>query len=243
MPVQNDANHPVFGFSHRDILYSGKNNKGLILYNTRQKEGMLISEEAGSGSDIVVLDNEIRFRVPTGDNSQSRYEYKKYNPDTKRISDYIPEEPEGMDVHVDGKLLHILKDGERIKTVAPIGDFYYIWASLSPDQKNILFTAASKGTYVADIEGEVLYELGSLHASKWMNNDWVIGMNDSDDGHVITASEIVAVHIRSGKRSNISGDSEKIALYPDASKDAKRVVFQNDKGELFVAKIRIRNHR
>lgn len=132
-----------------------------------------------------------------------------------------------------------LPDGSN-RTLAPAGDRLYIWASVSPDGKAILFRAVARGTYICDLEGKILQELGQLNAPVWAGKDWVIGMEDQDDGHRYTASEITAVHTGTGNRQVLTTASEEIALNPAISPNRDRLVFENEKGELFTMQIKIK---
>lgn len=142
---------------------------------------------------------------------------------------------------VNGKKIELILPGADPVSMAPVGDFFYIWVSVSPDGSRLLFTAAGKGTFVTDLEGNIIKELGYLNAPTWMNNNWVLGMNDQDDGHKITSSDIIAVHLPSESRKNLTGGSDEIALDPKASISADRIVFQNGVGDVFIMKIRIRD--
>lgn len=126
------------------------------------------------------------------------------------------------------------------RTLAPVGEYYYVWITLSPDEQHLLFKAVGKGCFVADLEGNIINELGNLNAPSWMNNQWILGMKDKDDGHQFSSSEIIAVHASSGKTNRLSSKTDEIALYPKASPAGDRIVFRNEKGELFTMKIRIK---
>jgi hypothetical protein len=240
--VTHEAWFPSFGNNSREVLLTGRNYKGLTLYNTRTRKESVISDEQGAGSKITFRDrNEMIYRVTTITNGKSEFEYKSFNLDDKTHSVGIKTLPGGIQVSVKGKQIELYSSGEKINTLAPVGNCYYIWASLSPDEKKILFTAVGKGTYIADLEGNVLSELGYLNAPSWMNNEWVVGMDDEDDGEIITSSQVIAIHVPSVKKVNITNGIDEIAMYPKTSKDAERVVFHNPKGEVFIVKIRIKN--
>lgn len=141
---------------------------------------------------------------------------------------------------VDGKKIEMTIPGKAPVKIAPVGEVFYIWVSVSPDQQRLLFTAAGKGTYVSDLDGNIMADLGILNAPSWLNNEWVLGMNDRDDGHQVISSDVHAVHVESGRRENLTAEIQGIALYPKASTDADRVAFHNLKGEVFTMKIKIK---
>ena len=112
----------------------------------------------------------------------------------------------------------------------------YIWVSLSPDSKKILFTAAGKGTYICDLNGKILSSLGSINAPVWFNNDYVVAMEDKDDGHRIISSKIVLISVVKKTKTNIS-TTDKIAMYPTASGKANRIAYHAENGEIEVVEV------
>jgi hypothetical protein len=114
----------------------------------------------------------------------------------------------------------------------------YIWVSLSPDNKKILFTAAGKGTYICDLNGKILSTLGSINAPVWFNNDYVVAMEDKDDGHRVTSSKIVLISVVKKTKTDIS-TTNKIAMYPTASGKASRIAYHTENGEIEVVEIKM----
>jgi hypothetical protein len=114
----------------------------------------------------------------------------------------------------------------------------YIWVSLSPDNKKILFTAAGKGTYICDLNGKILSTLGSINAPVWFNNDYVVAMEDKDDGHRVTSSKIVLISVVKKTKTDIS-TTNKIAMYPTASGKASRIAYHTENGEIEVVDVKL----
>ena len=112
----------------------------------------------------------------------------------------------------------------------------YIWVSLSPDSKKILFTAAGKGTYICDLKGKILSSLGSINAPVWFNNDYIVAMEDKDDGHRVISSKIVLISVVKKTKTNIS-TTDKIAMYPTASGKANRIAYHAENGEIEVVEV------
>jgi len=144
-------------------------------------------------------------------------------------------------VRVAGKTIELMKPGAEWLAIAPAGDHFYIWVSLSPDGERILFTASGKGSYISDLEGRIITELGYLNAPGWMNDDWVLGMNDQDNGHQIESSDIISIHVPTGIRKNLTEGSDEIALHPKSSTAANRIAFHNLNGEAFTMRIKIKD--
>lgn len=115
-------------------------------------------------------------------------------------------------------------------------DSRYIWVSLSPDNSKLLFTAAGRGTFVSDLDGKIIASLGYLNAPVWYNNQYVVGMNDKDDGHVVTSSEIKIVNI-DNKKATIISTNNQIAMYPAAAGNANRIAYHTTDGKIFVVEM------
>lgn len=112
----------------------------------------------------------------------------------------------------------------------------YIWVSLSPDNNRILFTAAGKGTFICDLQGKILHRLNYLNAPVWYDANYVVGMNDKDDGHVVTASTIELVNIKTNERTPVSRKGE-IAMHPTAAGQAGKIAYHTTEGKIFVAEV------
>jgi Tol biopolymer transport system component len=134
-----------------------------------------------------------------------------------------------------------LYQGSKKTILTPNGaDASYFWASVSPDRKHIVYTVARGGTFVCNIDGTQPVSLGKLNAPAWLNNQWVVGMNDKDNGDVIISSEIVAATIDGKKQQTLATPQVKIALYPAASPDGKRIAFNSNEGEVYLLDITIK---
>lgn len=135
---------------------------------------------------------------------------------------------------VEDRLLALYIDGSR-KVLAPNGSqASYIWPSISPDQKRIVYTVASKGTFVCDLQGKNVVALGKLNAPVWLNNRWIVGMDDKDDGEKLISSVLVAVTTDGKTKQTVVAPQGKMAMYPAASSDGKRIAFNTENGELYV---------
>jgi Tol biopolymer transport system component len=133
--------------------------------------------------------------------------------------------------------LYVTKD-RKTKLVSPAGTgLSYLWTSVSPDGKKLLYYVIEHGkAYVSNLDGTHPVSLGVLRAPKWMGNNWVIGMEDYDNGETLTASKIVAVAANGAHRTELT-DSSVIATNPSASADATKIVYNTADGKIFLMKI------
>lgn len=138
------------------------------------------------------------------------------------------------------EMMPVLYRGEERKQLMPNGDGFYIWASLSPDGSMILYNYQGKNTWICDTDGKILHDLGRINAPRWLNNAVVIGMDDKDDGHMITSSELVYYSLPEKRRSVLTHTEDRSEMFPFAFDGGRKIAFSTDKGEIYVMKIRIR---
>ena len=133
----------------------------------------------------------------------------------------------------------MLTQGGKTKVFSPNGQqFSYIWPSLSPDGTMVLYYVCGRGAYVADLKGHIVTELGQIRAPKWYNNEIVVGMNDKDNGEVVTSSSIVATTLY-GVRQTLTDDSV-IAMYPYATANGEKIAFSTANGEAYLININLK---
>lgn len=111
----------------------------------------------------------------------------------------------------------------------------YIWPSVSPNGKQVLYYLVGEGCFVCDLNGKNVKRLGALSAPRWIDDSTIVGMRDEDNGVYITRSVVIAKNIENLREQQISSSSI-IALYPSASK--KNIVFSTDKGELYLVTLK-----
>jgi hypothetical protein len=138
------------------------------------------------------------------------------------------------------EMIPVLYRGEERKPLMPNGEGFYIWASLSPDGSMILYNYQGRGTYICDTSGKVLHDVGRMNAPKWLGNTIVVGMDDKDDGHMITSSELVYYSLPDKKRMLLTETENRSEMYPFPFDGGNKIAFSTDKGEIWVMKIRVR---
>ena len=129
----------------------------------------------------------------------------------------------------------VLYDGKVRTVLSPNGENIYLWASISPDEKHIVYMAVNDGchTFVCDMDGQNVVDLGHyIAAPTWFGNGWIIGQQDEDDGHRMTASRLVAIRIDGSDFQQLPTPQQSMPINPSASADGK-VVFENN-GHIFL---------
>jgi Tol biopolymer transport system component len=135
-------------------------------------------------------------------------------------------------VYIEDQKIAIILDNQK-KLLTPLGEGNYIWPSLSPDKTRLLFTFAGRGTFVADLAGNVLAELGIARAPEWSpDGNWVVCMVDVDDGHVITASDIWVVSADGKRRIQLTETEDLIEMHPAWSPSMDKIAFDTVDGRI-----------
>ena len=115
----------------------------------------------------------------------------------------------------------------------PNGNQYnYIWASISPSGKRVLYYVSELGCFTCNLDGSDMVKLGELRASQWLDDNTVVGMRDHDDGITITSSTIVAKTLDGTEQTLASDDM--IALFPQVASRAGKIAFSTMQGEIYI---------
>jgi Tol biopolymer transport system component len=130
----------------------------------------------------------------------------------------------------------VITVGTTTKVLSPNGQgLSYLWPSLSPDGKKIVYYV-SGAVWTSNVDGSNVQRIGNFRAPQWYNNNVIVGMNDEDDGHVITSSAIVAYTL-DGKKQVLTNNSI-MAMYPYVSADGTKIVCSTPAGEAYLINIK-----
>ena len=123
------------------------------------------------------------------------------------------------------------------KVISPNGQegASYLWPSISPNGTKVCYYLVTKGCYVANIDGSNPVYIGQLRATKWLNDLTVVGMNDLDDGSVVTSSKLIAASIDGQVKQELTVD-ESMAMFP--STNGKRIAYSTPMGDLFIINLK-----
>ena len=139
---------------------------------------------------------------------------------------------QNAEVRVDNENLdlNLYRNGKKV-VLKPHGDANYIWVSLSPNQKMILFNT-QYGTAICDLNGKEIVNLGrDINAPVWYGNDYVVGMDDEHDGYYNTASSIVMASV-DGKTYQRLTEPAAMGIFPNVDVASGRIVYNTDGGDI-----------
>lgn len=126
------------------------------------------------------------------------------------------------------------RSGKKV-LLDPLGNGSYVWPSLSPDDEKVLAYDMGKGTFVCDVDGKNVLLLGRLDAPTWTRDGkWIVYMDDKDDGHNITSSEIWASSQDGSEKVQLTTTDRVLEMYPSCSPTENKIVCSSLGGELYV---------
>jgi hypothetical protein len=133
--------------------------------------------------------------------------------------------------------LTLYYNGEK-KILNPSGPGNYIWVSISPDKKNILYNKAGSGTFICDLNGKNIMDLGRINSAKWVGEGkWVVGMDDLDDGHKYIKSDILLFDTDKKTKINLTKNTGLIAMYPAVSESLDELIFNDENGKIYISNL------
>lgn len=231
------------------MLLSDQKKQGLQKFDFRTGEIKSVSKALGSGYNAKISDdgNTVIFRESQiGKDRLKKTALKSVDLTTGKVKTLVQPTREMKavqngtrpEVSIKYGQLMITRNG-KTETLSPNGQSgqSYLWPSVSPDGTKIVYYLATKGAYTCNIDGSDVKFVGNIRAPKWYNNEIVIGMNDKDNGEYVTSSSIVA-YAADGSERQVLTESDKIAMYPTATKDGSKIAFTTPQGEAYIINVK-----
>jgi Tol biopolymer transport system component len=131
------------------------------------------------------------------------------------------------------------KHGYR-KELKPGGEGSYIWISLSPDGKKMLYYLVGKGAFVCDLNGRILLDAGNLMNPGWLNNDYIIGVGIRGNVAKSTSTDLVAYSVKTSKRIVITNTADINERNPYPFDKGRKIAYQTPSGSIQVININIK---
>ena len=232
------------------ILLTSMSNQGLTKYELANGNTTVLSEAPGAGynANISADGQTVVYRETSFDNNRMRQQaLKSKNLVSGKGQVLVNNTRSARKLAVNSNLIAArptcsIEDRQLMITIggtttqlSPLGtDKSYIWPSISPNGHKVLFYVSGYGAFVCNLDGSNLQSLGhNVRAPKWYNDSVVIGMNDKDNGEVVTSSEIVAVSLNGQTQVLTNGID---AMYPYACNG--KIVCSGLNGKTYLINVR-----
>ena len=231
--VEGPAYHPVLNVDGSRLLFASGEQFGLKMYSYDDNVVTRVSDEAGAGIDA--------FWGGDGKAYYVTQERRQNMPATRGAAlrgnaSYVSGKSLGTAVTTQGSEV-VLTVGSKERRFTPVdSDAGYLWASLSPDGQRVAFFAAGSGIVVMDLNGNVLAQLGNYEMPCWLNDDYLVAQNATDDGHQFTSSQIILLKADGTFRHELTRPTS-MTMQPTCG--GGKIVYTTIDGQLHQMKIQI----
>lgn len=235
------------------VVFSSSNFKGLKLMDLNSSEVEVLSDEVGAGYDPVVENQKVFFNT-----RNNKLQVQELNFNTKITKVYSNRSKKAVSVGgislgknisglpVDAKssadlsAIELIYSDGTSKLINVDKKTNKVWVSLSPDRTKILYSVVGQETFITDLKGNVIAGIDRAEAPAWGSNNKIVFMLTEDDsrGEYIVGSDIFIFDIKNKKSLKLTTKFKEVALYPAMSSDDNKVIFNNDKGDLFLINLK-----
>lgn len=137
--------------------------------------------------------------------------------------------------------LRLIED-DRTTILNPLGKGVYVWESMSPDGNMVMFTLGAKGTYICDLEGNILDRIAEAHYPRFSpNGKYISYMVDTDDGHNYLSSDIYVYSLSSKESYQITNTDDQIEMFAEWSNESNQLVYHTLEGKIIISTLEFEN--
>jgi len=230
-----------------NIVFSSSNFQGLKKINLETSKVEVLSNDAGVGYNPIIENDRVLYEAKKEKGTTNIYSF-----DSKTVkvlkgknmsSVYFKDLSSGKNSYnlpIEAKASSNLSSIELVYSqgnVTEIGidkSTNKVWVSLSPDRTKVLYTVVGRKTHIIDLKGNIIATIDRAESTMWANNNTIVYMLTKDNIDYITDGDVYVYSIKQNKSLLLTDKYDGIALFPAMSVDEKKVVFNNDRGELFL---------
>lgn len=244
IPGATGAHHPVLDATAQKVAYTSDDHCGLKTIGVDGTGAATVDTRHGAGFNPVFdAAGNLHYRTAVIIDGLMCRSLEKYDASTGNVEQV--QAPSRGDISLNRQAgntawatacyntIEVNVDGAS-HTVSPLADAHsYLWASLSPDGTQLLFTEPFKGVFVSRADGtgaRCIAPKGDFAA--WVNDNVVTFVVSHDDGYVITDAVLRALDLADGTATDITDPDVKVGESTAAN---GRVVFTTLDGQMFTS--------
>ncbi len=223
---------PVFSEDGTKIIYKADEFEGIKRYSS------LVEFDLTTNTKTVLINKERFMNFYRSPETNSLIVKTAYVTRSFNLKEFRAIEQSSIPnfAMMENDIVKIYRNNEILE-YQPFGPGNYIWVSSSVDNK-LLFTYAGKGTFVNDFNTNKMYELGQANAPIFSTDgQFVVYMNDKDDGQSIISSDILISTFDGAKTYNVTNSVEQIELYPNMSGNGKKIAYCTADARIFIIEV------
>jgi Tol biopolymer transport system component len=134
---------------------------------------------------------------------------------------------------IENTKIAVMKNGSTV-VLDPFGDGSYIWPALSPDKQKLAAYDTRRGTFICDMSGNVLANLGRCDAAVWTRDGkWLVYMNGSDNGRQTLSSDIWMISADGLTKIQLTSTPDVLEMFPSCSPTDNKIACSGN-GALYV---------
>lgn len=245
-PVCTDCtgHNPVISADGKTLLISADDHTGLSAINLADGKISVIDTAGGAGFHPVFSTDgtTVYYRTANLIDGLMHRDLRSFNLATNAAEQLDSYTREDIDMDAEaGKANYAIADYKTIKrvcngietTVSPLADAHsYLWASLSPDGKHMLFVEPFKGVYIAAADGSSPRRIAAKgDFPAWASNNIVVYTVSHDDGYVILDSTLKATDITTGETTDLTGND--VVVGESTAAPDGTVIYTTVEGNIF----------
>ena len=238
------AHNPVLSPDGSMILFSSDDQAGLNLLNVRDGKIMNIENDVrGAGfTPVFTADNKaVVYRTAKTIDGLMNRDVRTFSIADGSKAQVAPMSRAAIDLKSSAGITRyaksnftsiILTDGSEVTELTPLADAHsYLWPSLSPDGKHLLFVEPFKGLFIADADGSNPVKIADkADFPGWVSNDIISFVTSHDDGYTILDSTLKVYDLKAGQTTNVTPAD---VLVGEATAANSTVVYTTLNGEMY----------
>ena len=238
------AHNPVMSPDGSMVLFSADDQTGLNLLSVADGKIVTIENDVRGAGFVPVFTADSKtvvYQTAKSIDGLMNRDVRSYSVADARKTELAPMSRADIDLNASARLSRytrsnfssiVVVDGDTKKEITPLADAHsYLWPSLSPDGKQLLFVEPFQGLFIADADGSNPVKIADkADFPAWVSGDLVSFVTSHDDGYTILDSVLKVHDLTSGETTDITAPE---ILVGEATAANSTVIFTTLTGEMY----------